>query len=266
MEQLTLPPELAAALVEAQIAAKAVEKTGWNDDKGYPFATSEALLEEGRRALGAAGLAAFATEPAFVEEWTEGPEGKRDLVSWCDMALHVVHRSGVGVTFKIRHPVVFTLKGPDVAKPFGVARTRALGLFVRDLLLLPAFGDDQPEGKPEGRAADRKAPRGEPTEARRVMEESRRHQERTEARTGKVDQQAELDRLWGALVKACGNNQEYAKGWWGRNKLPNPKTGLKGMEPAAAVVVLADARALVERVAANQMTKDPNEQIDTRGT
>jgi hypothetical protein len=278
VEQLTIPPELAAALVDAQLAATAVDKDGWNADKGYSFATSEALLNEGRRALAGSGLAAFATEADFVEEWTTPPEGREpDLVSWCQLSLHLVHRSGQGLTFKIRHPVVFTLKGPDVAKPFGVARTRALGLFVRDLLLLPAFGEDQPEGAEKGDKAEKKAStRGEITEARKVMEEARRQHDRTAARTGKVDTrpgtttvpaaQAELDHLWAALVKACGGNQAFARGWWEQHQLPNPKTGLLQLERPAVDAAIAGARALVDKVTHNQLTKDPNAVIDTRGT
>lgn len=279
MEQLTIPPELAAALVDAQLAAKPVAKDGWNKDKGYAFATSEAILDEGRQALANAGLAAFATEPAFIEEWTTSPEegSKPQLISWCEMSLNLVHRSGQGLTFRVRQPVFFSIPNGNAAQPFGVARTRALGLFVRDLLLLPALGEDaEGEGAEESKKQSERKPRGEVTEARKVMEDARRHQERTAARTGKVDTrpgtttvpaaQAELDHLWAALVKACANNQEFARTWWERNQLPHPKTGLLQLERPAVEAAIAGARALVDRVAKAELTKDPNAMIDTRGT
>lgn len=278
MEQLTIPPEIAAALVDAQLAAKPVAKDGWNKDKGYAFATSEAILDEGRQALANSGLAAFATEPAFVEEWSTSPEegSKPQLISWCEMSLNLVHRSGQGLTFKIRHPVFFTIPNSNAAQPFGVARTRALGLFVRDLLLLPALGEDaEGEGGEESKKQSERKPRGEVIEARKIQEEARRQMERTAARTGKAasgnanqeeqrdDQQpSELMRCWVALVKVCGGNLGFARGWWEQHQLPDPKTAPRPI-PAEAI---QKARALVDKVTHNQLTKDPNAVIDTRGT
>lgn len=131
---------LAAALVEAQSHAQAVAKDSTNSFHRYKYASAEAVIEEARQALAAAGLALITTgwrfEPHASEEFSSAPIGR------VHVKYRLLHTSGESVEFESSTPVI-SEKGRPADKAEATALTYNLGYFLRGLLLLPRVDESE---------------------------------------------------------------------------------------------------------------------------
>lgn len=125
---------LAAALVQAQAAAKAVAHDAANSYHGYRYTSAEAIIAKAKEHLAAAGLALVPTEQTIV------PEGGQFLLV---KRFALLHAGGaerpVTVTFPI-HPD----RGRPIDKATAGSATVALSYALRDILLIsrPGAEDD----------------------------------------------------------------------------------------------------------------------------
>lgn len=164
-ETQTMPPKLAAALVKAQKAAKAVPRdTATKSGPQYRYASAESVIDEGRVALSSAGLAMLCTLATLVERVASVGD-----VAWMMQATYqLVHESGETWTFTRDWPVL-ERKGTGTDKMYGGALTTCLAYALRDVLLLPRDDDaaamdrrDDSEPEPRREEPRREAPREEP--------------------------------------------------------------------------------------------------------
>lgn len=122
-----LQPKLSAALVKAQRSVKALEKDGDNKHHGYYYTTSEAVIDEGRKALSENGLEF--DEATVATEWERVPP-----------IVHIKyllsHESGESRAFEIDWPVLEG-KGRPLDKALAGSLTTALAYKLRGLLLIP---------------------------------------------------------------------------------------------------------------------------------
>lgn len=141
--------KLFSALVRAQAHARAAERDGENKHHGYRYATAESLIQEGRTALTAAGLALIVTDVELehrlitvpTENKETGEVTTRALLQPMLRATYVLaHESGESISYRREWPAV-EQKGRPIDKAEGGALTTALGYAVRDVLCLPR--DDQ---------------------------------------------------------------------------------------------------------------------------
>lgn len=121
--------KLYAALVEAQRAAKPVEKDSKNDFHKYKYASAEAMIEEGRGSLSSAGLALFPLSADIVY----GNDTNEDSVL---VKYLLAHTSGESVEMTSTTPIIVE-KGRPADKAVATAKTYDLGYTIRGLLLLP---------------------------------------------------------------------------------------------------------------------------------
>lgn len=123
---------LATALVVAQQAVQAVEKTGVDDfikknGKGRKYALMEDLIAEGARALNVAGISARVIKTAFVA----------GSPSFLIIFTKITHgASGESEEHEHVMPVVEG-SGKPLDKAIATARTYAIGYYFRDLLNMP---------------------------------------------------------------------------------------------------------------------------------
>jgi hypothetical protein len=134
----------ATALVKAQTAARSVEKDSSNSFHRYKYASAEAIIDEARSALVAAGIACLSTGWNFVPTAAEhvrpreGKEGKPApvVVGRVFVQYMVLHESGEWMQFEASTPVI-----PESGRPEDKAEATALtynaGYFLRGLLMLP---------------------------------------------------------------------------------------------------------------------------------
>ena len=138
---------LAAALVAAQRAARAVGKVAKNAHHGYRYASSEAIIEEAREALSASGLAfvRVSSEVTWEEAVTvESAKGKRTQRTGSVVAHYsLIHgESGESLACSAVTPCVAESGRPE-DKAVAAALTYSLGYMLRDLLLLPRVEEEQ---------------------------------------------------------------------------------------------------------------------------
>lgn len=156
MNTITLSPKIAAALVFAQKEARGVSKDARNDYHKYPYASAEAVIDEGRRCLLTADLALFPTSRKFaaldtrVEQANE-EGGKRKppkgAIGRVEMKYTLVHTSGEAVELESGTWVVPEAGRPE-DKAEAAAVTNDLAYSLRGLLLLPRGMDTTPiEGR-----------------------------------------------------------------------------------------------------------------------
>ncbi len=126
--------ELAKAKLAAQRAVQRVEKDGTNPHHKYAYATSEAIVTEGRRVLLENGL--------LLERdgWNVHPtESKPD---WVDIGFKVSHpASGEYERHLINFPIIVG-NGRPADKGLAAALTTATSYFITGLLLIPR-GDEE---------------------------------------------------------------------------------------------------------------------------
>lgn len=142
--------ELYKALIQAQKAAKPVEKDSTNEYHKYRYASAEDVITEARACLNGAGLAVFPISSSLARE------GDRCNVY---VSYRVVHETGKFVDMSSTTPVVPEKGRPD-DKALAGALTYSLAYFLRGLLLLPRVeegtdvdkrADGPPAPKPAGR-------------------------------------------------------------------------------------------------------------------
>jgi hypothetical protein len=134
--------ELAAALVAACKAAEAVEKNKKHDFHKYRYVSADAMIAEGREALGGAGLTLFTAGWRFEPlEVAAGPaaDGKAPsatVIGRVSIGYRLVHTSGAFFDFGSSSFVVLE-KGRPADKAEMGAITENLSYTIRGLLLLP---------------------------------------------------------------------------------------------------------------------------------
>lgn len=153
MNPISLPPKLAAALVTAQKTARGVEKDAKNSYHDYKYASSESLIDEGRRCLLTADLALFPTSRKFdaldlrVEQTGTDKQGKpkppKGAIGRVEMKYMLAHASGEAVEVESGTWVVPEAGRPE-DKAEAAAVTSDLGYVLRGLLLLPRGMDTTP--------------------------------------------------------------------------------------------------------------------------
>jgi hypothetical protein len=124
-------PGLAKALAKAVLACAPVEKAAENSYHKYKYASSEAIIDEGRKALASAGLVLLPVEASLVGSERDGPD-RFELVR----TLLLLHESGESLPLRVVWPVVPD-KGRPLDKATAAADTLSLAYLLRDLLLMP---------------------------------------------------------------------------------------------------------------------------------
>jgi hypothetical protein len=119
--------KLFAALVKAQIEAKAVCLDAKNDHQKYRYASAESIIEEARSALTLAGLCFFVDSVA-LDCSTPTPIAR--------VTMTLAHESGETLAVAREWPAI-EQKGRPLDKALAGALTSGLGYALRDLLLLP---------------------------------------------------------------------------------------------------------------------------------
>jgi len=121
------------ALLEAQAAAKAVEKASKNEYAKYKYAKAEDLIEEAKTALNAAGLVCFCTGWKRADSVSAaGVVHERLLIGY-----ELAHPdSGEFRSYTVEQSVVEGAQRP-ADKAEATALTYNLGYFLRGLLMLP---------------------------------------------------------------------------------------------------------------------------------
>jgi hypothetical protein len=164
----TRTPGLAAGLVEAQRAAKAVAKEATNSFHKYKYASSEDVIEAARYALSVGDLALFADSATLREIIPGYGEGENYEPPMFVVAVtySLVHTSGESHRLASETPVI-PEKGRPFDKALAAAKTHDLSYTLRSLLLLPRGTDDgdvdarddrQRDAYDRGRATQREAP------------------------------------------------------------------------------------------------------------
>ena len=129
-----MEPKLFGRLVRAQREARGVEKTSQNAHHRYKYASAEAVIEEARAALTAAGLAVFAwgwrLEPGAIVG--EQRDFDRVVVTYI-----LADEEGHTHTLDPCSTPVIPEKGRPPDKAEATALTYNLGYMLRGLLLLP---------------------------------------------------------------------------------------------------------------------------------
>ena len=144
MQTSSMPKAIMAALLVAQKAAVAVAKESRNQHYNYAYASTEAMIEEGKAALIGAGLVLSQLS------WT--PCGPGEIGSYVNIQYELLcPEGGVGVRWSSRTPVI-PEKGRPLDKAQSTALTYSLGYTIRGLLLLPRV---EPGTEVDARDTDR---------------------------------------------------------------------------------------------------------------
>lgn len=145
--------ETAKALAKAVADCHAVDKDGRNTHHGYNYASADAIIQEGRRALAGAGLALLPMEASLNGSEREGPD-RFELVR----TFVLLHSSGEVTPLRVCWPVVPD-KGRPLDKATAIADTLSLSYLLRDLLMMPRVDpsdemnarDDRQQAAPPGK-------------------------------------------------------------------------------------------------------------------
>jgi hypothetical protein len=142
----TVPAKLAAALVAAQRAAKAVYLDSKNEFHRYRYASAEAIILEARAALNAAGLFLMTTLITITHRELPRVVVKKDNETHKkdEVIVRVVyllgHESGESISLDREWPA-FEEPGRPIDKAVAASITNGLAYTLRDLLLLPRDDD-----------------------------------------------------------------------------------------------------------------------------
>ncbi len=130
-----MPDKIAAALITAQLGARAVEKTATHAHHRYKYVRADDLIEEGRTALGAADLAlmtlGWSHDAADVRS-----EGKLAVIGRVVVRYRLLHKSGQHVDWTASSFVVSGDGRPSDKAEMG-AITENLSYTIRGLLMIP---------------------------------------------------------------------------------------------------------------------------------
>lgn len=159
-------PELANALVKAQAACGPVEHDAYNAHHKYDYTSAEAVIGEGKRALGAAGLALLPLRQS-VNGW-ERP-GKAEERFELERHFVLMHVSGQMAPIVVYWPVV-PQTGRPLDKATAAAATLSLSYFLRDLLLMPRVDpDDDVSGRDDSEHKPAQKPQAQPPEGQELQ-------------------------------------------------------------------------------------------------
>lgn len=142
MDTTRATPELWGALSRAQSAVGSVGRDGTNTQRGYRYATTEAMIRGSRQHLAAHGL-------AFVHDWaTSLPEvaagdiGKQHVAARVLVRWTLAHEGGGMVSGEAPMDAIGSpARPPD--KAVAAAVTYGLGFVLRGLLLLDRADEDE---------------------------------------------------------------------------------------------------------------------------
>jgi hypothetical protein len=141
--------ELVKALVAAQAMVRSVALDGENTSQRYRYATTEAILDEGRRVLTAHGLALWLVgtdyqDTAITTPGTRERPESQTIAGWVMTCAYRLEHAG-GETRDIRVVVpVIPGGGRPLDKAMMGARTSSLGYVIRDLLLMSRGEENDP--------------------------------------------------------------------------------------------------------------------------
>lgn len=160
---------LNAALVRAQMAARAVGKGARNEHHRYRYASAESIIDEARGALASCGLAMHQSHVVLVPGEVSSSSEDAPMPPLAQVTYVLAHEAGGSRTWHRQWPVIEG-KGRPLDKAHGGALTTALAYALRDLLMLPRDDDaaamdrrDDTAHEP-GRVAEdrpRQTPRGD---------------------------------------------------------------------------------------------------------
>lgn len=142
MDTSRATPDLYAALAAAQADVTSVGKDGTNTQRGYRYATTEAMIRGARQHLAAHGLAFFSTWTQAVPAPPQGDIGKQHVAATVSIHWVVGHASGGQISGVATMDAIGSpARPPD--KAVAAAVTYALGFVLRGLLLLDRADEDE---------------------------------------------------------------------------------------------------------------------------
>ncbi len=146
---------LAAGLVAAQRAAKAVHKDSKNKFHGYNYASGEAVIAEAKEALSAGDLAFFMK--GYSIRMLDGTAcdmgGVEESATAVFPTYILVHASGEREEMPASPTPIMPEKGRPPDKALAAALTYNLAYTLRGLLMLPRVAEDK-EPEPDNRQSD----------------------------------------------------------------------------------------------------------------
>lgn len=144
--------QLAAGLLKAQQVCKAARKDAYNNFHRYHYASSEAVIIEGRAALAEGGLALMPIEQVVNGHEAKGAD-RYELVR----KFLLIHTSGQARLIAVAWPIVED-KGRPLDKATAIASTLSLSFLLRDLLLMPRVDDSDEAAGRDDRPAQQQEP------------------------------------------------------------------------------------------------------------
>jgi hypothetical protein len=149
-------PELFAALALAQADVESVGKDGTNTQRGYRYATTEAMIRGSRQHLASHGLAFFSTWSQALPEVAAGDIGKQHVAARVTIHWALGHSTGGQISGTAPMDAIGSpARPPD--KAVAAAVTYGLGFLLRGLLLLDRADED--EHAPDRRQEPEEDPR-----------------------------------------------------------------------------------------------------------
>lgn len=143
-------PELQAALAKAQAAVGSVGKDGTNTQRGYRYATTEAMIRGSRQHLAAHGLAFLCSWSQALPEVAAGDIGKQHVAARVTIEWALAHEAGGQIVGTATMDAIGSpARPPD--KAVAAAVTYGLGFVLRGILLLDRADEDEhaPDRRPE---------------------------------------------------------------------------------------------------------------------
>lgn len=134
--------DIYTALAQAQADVESVGKDGKNTQRGYKYATTEAMIRGSRQHLAAHGLAFFSTWAQSLPEVAEGNIGQQHVAARVTIHWVLGHASGGQITGTAHMDAIGSpARPPD--KAVAAAVTYGLGFVLRGLLLLDRCEEDE---------------------------------------------------------------------------------------------------------------------------
>ncbi len=134
--------DLFAALAKAQADVESVGKDGTNTQRGYRYATTEAMIRGSRQHLAGHGLAFFSTWSQAMPSVAPGDIGKQHVAALVTIHWVLGHATGGQVSGTAHMDAIGSpARPPD--KAVAAAVTYGLGFVLRGLLLLDRADEDE---------------------------------------------------------------------------------------------------------------------------
>jgi hypothetical protein len=134
--------DLYAALAKAQADVESVGKDGTNTQRGYRYATTEAMIRGSRQHLAGHGLAFFSTWSQDAPDVAPGDIGKQHVAARVTIHWTLGHATGGQISGRAHMDAIGSpARPPD--KAVAAAVTYGLGFLLRGLLLLDRADEDE---------------------------------------------------------------------------------------------------------------------------